>query len=107
MSSINKIPSEWYKIKQDDSFEKACRATALLVAEVVIAKQNDYGHGNILAFKEQGLVVRLWDKINRLMNLVWFGNQAKNESTEDTFTDIAGYAIIGLMLANNTFLNQL
>ena len=108
MSSINKIPSEWYKIKQDDSFEKACRATALLVAEVVIAKQNDYGHGNILAFKEQGLVVRLWDKVARLKNLLWKNtNQPKNESIEDTFTDIAGYAIIGIMLKNNTFTNEL
>ena len=89
------------------SFEEACREVASQIAEIVISKQHDYGHDNILAFKEQGLVVRLWDKINRLMNLVWFGNQAKNESTEDTFTDIAGYAIIGLMLADDTFTNEL
>ena len=90
-----------------DSFEEACREIALQIAQVVINKQNDYGHGNILAFKEQGLVVRLWDKINRLMNLVWFGHEPKTESTVDTFTDIAGYAIIGLMLANNTFGREL
>jgi len=90
-----------------DSFEEACRETALQIAQVVINKQNDYGHGNILAFKEQGLVVRLWDKINRLMNLVWFGHEPQTESTVDTFTDIAGYAIIGLMLSNNTFNREL
>ena len=89
------------------SFEEACRSTALKVAEVVIAKQHDYGHDNILAFKEQGLVVRLWDKINRLKNLFWSGKEPKNESLEDTFTDIAGYAIIGLMLAEGTFTNEL
>ena len=82
-------------------------SSALRVAEVVIAKQHDYGHDNILVFKEQGLVVRLWDKISRLKNLVWNSNNPKNESIEDTFTDIAGYAIIGLMLAEGTFTNKL
>ena len=89
------------------SFEEACRNSALRVAEIVIAKQHDYGHDNILAIREQGLVVRLWDKINRLKNLLWKSAEPKNESIEDTFTDIAGYAIIGLMLANNSFLNRL
>jgi len=89
------------------SFEKACEETALQVARVVIAKQYDYGHDNILAFKEQGLVVRLWDKVNRLKNLVWKDTKPKNESITDTFTDIAGYAIIGLMLDNGTFTNAL
>jgi len=90
-----------------ETFEDSCRQTALRIAEVVIAKQHDYGHDNILAFKEQGLVVRLWDKINRLKTLVWKDNDPKNESIDDTFIDIAGYAIIGLMLADGTFTNEL
>ena len=97
----------YHMARETYSFEEACRSTALKVAEVVIAKQHDYGHDNILAFKEQGLVVRLWDKINRLKNLFWNNSEPKNESIEDTFTDIAGYAIIGLMLAEGTFTNEL
>tara|TARA_Y100000593_G_C4234826_1_gene298953 strand:+ start:436 stop:729 length:294 start_codon:yes stop_codon:yes gene_type:complete len=90
------------------SYEEACRKVALEIAEVVIAKQHDYGHDNILAFREQGLIVRLWDKLARLKNLIWVNpDNPKNESIEDTFTDIAGYAIIGLMLRNNTFENEL
>ena len=90
------------------SYEDACYEVALKVAEVVISKQHDYGHDNILAFREQGLIVRLWDKVARLKNLLWVNpREAKNESIEDTFTDIAGYAIIGLMLRNNTFENEL
>ena len=89
------------------TFEDSCRQTALKIADIVIAKQHDYGHDNILAFREQGLVVRLWDKINRLKKLVWENNEPKNESIEDTFTDVAGYAIIGLMLAEDTFTNEL
>tara|TARA_Y100000296_G_C5039578_1_gene189113 strand:- start:101 stop:412 length:312 start_codon:yes stop_codon:yes gene_type:complete len=94
-------------VRDKYSFEEACRNRALKVAEVIIAKQHDYGQGNILVFKEQGLVVRLWDKINRLKTLLWFNNEPKNESIEDTFTDIAGYAIIGLMLTDGTFTNEL
>ena len=95
-------------MKNNISFEQSCREAALQIAEIVILKQHDYGHDNILAFKETGLVVRLWDKVARLKNLLWTNtNKPKNESIEDTFTDIAGYAIIGLMLANNSFTNKL
>ncbi len=95
-------------MKTKVSYEEACRKVALEIAEVVIAKQHDYGHDNILAFREQGLIVRLWDKLARLKNLLWVNpDNPKNESIEDTFTDIAGYAIIGLMLRNNTFENEL
>ena len=94
--------------KQVVSFEEACRGVAMQVAETVISKQHDYGHDNILAFREQGLVVRLWDKVARLKNLLWVKKEnPKNESIEDTFTDIAGYAIIGLMLANGLFVTEL
>ena len=89
------------------TFEQSCRESALQIAEIVISKQHDYGHDNILAFREQGLVVRLWDKISRLKNLIWKNADPKNESIQDTFTDIGGYAIIGLMLLNNTFTNKL
>jgi len=90
------------------SFEEECRKTALAIAEVVIAKQHDYGHDNILAFREEGLTVRLWDKVARLKNLLWTNtDKPKNESIEDTFTDVGGYSIIGLMLSNGTFTNEL
>lgn len=90
-----------------DSFEQACRDVATKIAMIVISKQHDYGHDNILAFREQGLVVRLWDKVSRLKNLILGNDVPQHESINDTFIDIAGYAIIGLMLANGTFTNQL
>ena len=73
------------------------------LADLIYAKQYDYGIDNILGFGEQGLVVRLWDKINRLKNLIWNNQRPKNESVEDTLNDIAGYAIIGLMLRRGWF----
>tara|TARA_R110000824_G_scaffold400220_2_gene607275 strand:- start:620 stop:925 length:306 start_codon:yes stop_codon:yes gene_type:complete len=90
------------------SYEDACREVALEIAQVVISKQHDYGHDNILAFREKGLVVRLWDKVARLKNLMWENEyNPMNESVLDTFIDIAGYAIIAVMLAKGSFTNKL
>ena len=94
-------------LNTQQSFDDACHAIAQEIANVVIAKQHDYGHENILGFGERGLVVRLWDKISRLKNLIWVGQQPKNESVSDTFTDVAGYAIIGLMLQRELFTLEL
>ena len=85
------------------TFNDACELVVLDLADLIVAKQNDYGKDNILGFGEQGLVVRLWDKINRLKNLIWNNQRPKNESVEDTLNDIAGYAIIGLMLRRGWF----
>lgn len=86
------------------TFEQTCRAIALDIAEILIAKHKDYGAENILIFKERGLIVRAWDKISRLKHLIWETNDIHvSESLEDTWKDLAGYAIIGLMLEQETF----
>ena len=87
-----------------ESFEGACIKEALDIANTLISKQHDYGQDNILVFGEEGIMVRLSDKIHRLINLFKKRNtKPQNESVKDTFTDIAGYAIIGLMLQKDTF----
>jgi len=87
-----------------DSFERACRNEALSIADILIKKQHDYGQENILVFGEEGIMIRLSDKIHRLINLFKNRNaKPQNESVQDTFIDIAGYAIIGLMLQKQTF----
>jgi hypothetical protein len=92
----------------EQSYEEACREAALEIAQVVINKQHDYGHDNILAFREKGLVVRLWDKVSRLKNLMWKNDyEPKNESVLDTFIDIAGYGIIAVMLSKGNFTAEL
>ena len=69
-------------------------------------KQMDYGPSNIamgtdLTTKEQrrlskiGLIVRINDKVQRLINLVINNNrEAQNEPTIDSFKDLACYGII-------------
>ena len=72
-------------------------------------KQTMYGHENINSFGHHGLVVRLSDKIARLNNLRAMGLDPEDETIEDTFFDMLGYAIIGEMLSADTFklpLNQ-
>lgn len=70
---------------------------------LLAGKQHDYGHANIMEFGQQGVLVRLWDKVSRYDNLMRRGVDPENESLLDTLRDIVGYCIIWLMLSNNTF----
>jgi len=75
-------------------------------------KQFDYGPGNIamgtsLKNEEEinmallGIIVRLNDKINRLVNLSTKHNfEAQNEPIEDAFLDTAIYAAMALIVNN-------
>jgi hypothetical protein len=83
------------------TFEEACHRIADELAELVINKQRDYGHDNILAFGEFGVLVRTNDKVARLRNLQ--GKEGVTEPRIDAWKDIAGYAIIALMLDKGWF----
>jgi hypothetical protein len=73
-------------------------------------KQNDYGPGNIamgtmLETEDEirmsliGIIVRMNDKINRLINLVVKKNkEPENESVVDSFIDIGNYSVMAKIL---------
>ena len=75
-------------------------------------KQMDYGPSNIsmgtsLANDEEkrlslvGLIVRINDKVQRLLNLLVKNNrEAQNEPAEDAFKDLACYGIIAQIVKN-------
>jgi hypothetical protein len=71
------------------------------VHDLLCSKQADYGHENILAFGDIGICVRMSDKIARIKNLR--NKKAMNESLMDSWLDLLGYAVIGLMLLADTF----
>jgi hypothetical protein len=64
-------------------------------------KHRKYGSNNIASMGKPGLVIRLNDKVQRLKNLVFNGepDNAPNENELDTWMDIMGYAVIGLLVA--------
>lgn len=85
------------------TFNEAAHKIAIEIADLIISKQHDYGHGNILAFGEFGVLVRVSDKLERLKNLHHLGDCPENETIEDTWRDLAGYALIALMLGRKVF----
>lgn len=73
---------------------------------MIIEKQSDYGPDNIMKCPvgpEQGILVRMWDKMARLKNLLASGAEAKNEPLDDTYMDICGYAMIALLVRRGQF----
>lgn len=67
-------------------------------ARLFAAKQESYGRGNIDGFGELGVLVRLNDKVERLKNLIYRGKSNNLEAVEDTWLDVIGYGLIGLMI---------
>lgn len=73
------------------------------VLSTVIAKQTDYGHGNILRHGITGINVRMCDKVERIKHLQAKGGNAVNEPLADSWLDLVGYSIIAVMLLDGTF----
>lgn len=72
------------------------------LGNLLISKQRDYGPGNInnaFGGPMNGLLVRMGDKFERLKNLFTFGDgKPQHEPIEDSFKDLANYAIIAMMV---------
>jgi hypothetical protein len=69
------------------------------IGEMVIRKHRDYGQDNILRYGLHGIEVRASDKLCRARNLL--GHPERDplfESLEDTFADLVGYGLVGLLL---------
>lgn len=76
---------------------------------LLIRKHNDYGPKNISQSPGgplNGLRVRMWDKFARINNLVDNDVDPQNESLEDSFKDMANYAIIGLLVLQGKWPNE-
>jgi hypothetical protein len=68
---------------------------------ILVKKQADYGPFNIWNAPGgalNGLMVRMSDKLERQKNLIYKNIEPNNESLEDSFVDMANYAIIALMV---------
>lgn len=81
----------------DVEIEEAFLRVLQEMYETFCRKQRDYGRGNIAKFGESGVMIRLNDKVERLVNLWKKQQMPENESTDDTWVDVATYGAIGLM----------
>ena len=69
------------------------------VLPLLLKKQMDYGYENISRFGLDGIYVRMHDKIARIENLTDQETvEVYNEPLIDSFLDLIGYCIIGIML---------
>ena len=71
------------------------------LTDLLLSKHRDYGPKNISLAPGgpvNGLRVRMHDKLARINNLVDSNADPQHESLEDSFKDMANYAIIGLLV---------
>ena len=59
-------------------------------------KQASYGPGNISEFGLKGVIIRMNDKLKRLIKIGYHGdpNSLDDESLQDTLMDMADYSVI-------------
>lgn len=102
---------EWYKTWHEPparnvtipttDFERSVRSIFRELEELLLSKHKDYGPLNISASPGgaiNGLRVRMHDKLARINNLYDKNAAPEHEPLDDSFKDMANYAIIGLMV---------
>jgi hypothetical protein len=99
------IPSSGYVLDCNGAsgnvkLEHAMAQNIIKMFEIFKKKQASYGCGNISEFGEKGVIIRMNDKMKRLIKLVWNGepNPLADENIEDTYFDMADYALIALLV---------
>ena len=65
-------------------------------------KNISYGPYNISVFGLKGIAVRMFDKMQRVLRLVWHSvDNPLDETIQDTFLDLAVYALIAILVIRN------
>jgi hypothetical protein len=88
-------------IERELHLETYLSNTVKELSDLLLSKHKDYGPKNISQAPGgpvNGLRVRMHDKLARISNLVDSGADPQHESLEDSFKDMANYAIIGLLV---------
>lgn len=79
--------------------------------QLCVAKNKAYGSDNITKFGLDGVIIRMNDKIERLITLAFNKDinalkPVNDESLIDTLMDISNYANIGIMVATKKWGDQ-
>lgn len=95
----NGLPSlDVYKKMSQGELEHLSVLTDL--SSIYSAKNSDYGNSARNTYDEFGFItyiIRLKDKLNRLVSLNKKGEPSVDESIEDTLMDMANYCIMAVM----------
>jgi len=83
----------------DEAFLVVCQK----MLETFFKKHKDYGKGNILDMGELGIAFRISEKFNRIKHLLMSGKKPENETIDDSWIDIAVYAVIAILLRRGWF----
>ena len=95
------LDSENTVVDFDNPFEYEVGRTFQELLDLLLSKHKDYGPKNISEAPGgavNGLRVRMHDKLARINNLYDSNGNPNHESLEDSFKDMANYAIIGLLV---------
>lgn len=96
---------EWHAYLQSPQakFEERAFDISDELVYLLCRKQEDYGSANIAAAPGgamNGLLVRMHDKLARIVNLTKDDKNPNYESLKDSFMDLANYSIIAIMVLN-------
>jgi len=90
-------------MKKATSLDQAYEQILDELMKMFLRKHRDYGKGNILANGEIGIAMRVTEKVERIKHLLMTQNLPTNESIDETWTDIAVYAVIARLVRNGAF----
>jgi hypothetical protein len=90
-------------MKQPKNLDEAFEIVNKQTLETFLKKHKDYGKGNILDMGELGIAFRISEKFNRIKHLLMNGKKPSNEAVEDSWIDIAVYAVIAVLLKRGWF----
>jgi hypothetical protein len=101
LDSYGKEALDSFRTGTDSPFTEAVQQKFQHAKHVLLSKQKDYGPKNISQAPGgplNGLRVRMHDKLARINHLIESGATPEHESLQDSFLDMANYAIIAMMV---------
>ncbi len=102
---MEKVREVKMTMSDNSEFSETLGITLNSLRDLLEKKNRDYGSNNLLTFGDLGILVRLSDKLERLKNYVLRDQtfEIDDENLEDTLYDIAGYAIMWIVLGKEGY----
>jgi hypothetical protein len=85
------------------TFEEALDICLFELRDLLLRKGSAYGNANMKTFGETGALVRAYDKVGRLKNILWDNRELTVsaetfESLYETWRDLAGYGVLAMIM---------